>query len=320
MLHRARRAHHRRAAGLAPRTGAEVVGGHPPQASGVDGGPPGGVHLAGVAEALGDGQHRGQSHFDVLAPVVVLELEAQERSDVENLADAAGEGKSEHLRQLRSDLPGLPVDGVAAEEDKVERPRCPQGGRQSARGGHGVRARERLVAHVEADVRAPGNRLAQDVLRARRPERDHRARAAGVAGEDHPFCDGAAAVGVHLEGHAVAGEPAVLEAQRLGQRYLFGERRDTERVPRGAGHDRGILRNVGRARVRGSAVRCRVTLSWTTPRCWPSAPQQPTASPSGLRGSEAPTRRSTPSAVRSATMIWAQPTAMGSKGLIARTR
>ena len=213
VLHRARGADRRRAAGLAPRTGTEVGGGHPPQANGVDGGPPGGVHLAGVAEALGDRQDRGQRHLDLLAPVVVLELEAQERSDVDNVSDAAGEGEPEQLRQLGSDLSGLPVDGVAAEEDEVERPRRPQGGRQCARRGQGVGARERLVAHVEAGVRAPGHALAQDVLRARRPERDHRARAAAVAREEHAFGDGAAAVGVHLEGHAVAGEPAPLEAQ-----------------------------------------------------------------------------------------------------------
>ncbi len=237
VFHRARRAHDRRAGGVAPRAGAEVGGGDAPQANGVDGGPSLRVNLARVAQALGDRQDRGQRHLDFLAPVVVLELEAQERSDVLNVTDAAGEGKVEQLRQLGSHLPGLPVDGVAAQEDEVERPGRPQGRRQGARRRQGVGARERLVAHVEAAVRAPGDPLAQDVLRARRPERDHRARAAGVACQGDACCDGTAAVGVHLERDTDACESSSLESQRLRQRHLFGQRRDTQCVPRGACHD-----------------------------------------------------------------------------------
>ena len=95
VLHGARRAHDRRAGGLTPGAGAEVGGGDALQACGVDGGPPLWVHLAGVAESLGDGQDGGQRHLDLLAPVVVLELEPQKRSGVLNPADAAGEGKVE---------------------------------------------------------------------------------------------------------------------------------------------------------------------------------------------------------------------------------
>ncbi len=48
---------------------------------------------------------------------------------------------------------------------------------------------------------------------------------------------------------------------------------------------------------------------------------RPSAAPSGLRGSDAPAWWSaTPAASRTTVMIWAQPTATGSKALIARTR
>ena len=83
-------------------------------------------------------------------------------------ADPAGEGEVEQLGQLGADLSGLPVDGVAAEEDEVERPGGAQRGGQGARRGQGVGARERRVADVQPGVGAPGHRLAQDVLGARR--------------------------------------------------------------------------------------------------------------------------------------------------------
>ena len=57
-------------------------------------------------------------------------------------ADAAGEGEVEQLGQLGADLPGLPVDGVAAEQDEVEGAGRAQHGGEGARRGQGVGAGE----------------------------------------------------------------------------------------------------------------------------------------------------------------------------------
>ena len=131
----------------------------------------------------------------------------------------------------------------------------------------------------------PGNRFAQDVLRTRRAQRDHGARAAGLGGQRDPLGHGAAAVGVHLELDAVAHEAPLRHAHRLGVGDLLGQRRDAQRRPRGT----------------------------------PPA-HRPTAAPSGLRGSDAATRTRAPPPARSTSMICAQPTATGSNALMARTR
>ena len=170
--------------------------------------------------------------------------------------DAPGEGEVEQLGQLRADLAGLPVDGVAAEEDQVEGPGVPQDGGQRTGRRQGVRAGESGVAGVEPGVGAPGHGLAQDVLRARWPERHHGAGPAGVAGQRDALGHGAAAVGVHLDADARADEPALHELQRFRQRHLLGQHGNAQRVTRGPGH-----------------------------------PQRPSAAPAGLRGSDAPTRR-----------------------------
>ena len=60
------------------------------------------------------------------------------------MADPAGEGEVEQLGQLGPDLSGLPVDGVAAEEDEVERAR-----RRAAR-----RPGRRAVASVSEPTNA----------------------------------------------------------------------------------------------------------------------------------------------------------------------
>ena len=253
-----------------------------------------------------------------LGPVVVLELETQERTRVVHLAYTAGEWKAEELGQLGADLTGLPVDRVAPDQDEVEGPSSPERRRQCARCGEGVRAGKRRVAQVQAALRAPGNPLAQYVLRARRPEGDDGARAPGVAGEDHPLGHRTATVGVHLDGHAVADEPPFLEEERFGHWHLFDQRRDAERVPSGSRH---AIAPGGRAcSDSGQGRSMPVTLLGRRLPPGTGAPQQPTAPPSGLRGSEAPTRRSESSAPRAASMIWAQPTATGSKGLMACTR
>ena len=72
-------------------------------------------------------------------------------------AHPAGEGQVEQLGQLGPDLPGLPVDGVAAEQHEVEGAGGPQHGGQGARRRQGVGARERRVADVQAGVRPPGH-------------------------------------------------------------------------------------------------------------------------------------------------------------------
>ena len=82
MLHRARGAHHGGAAVRPPGPRPEIGRAQPGQARRVDGGPALGVHLAGLAEPLGHRQHGGQVHLHLLRPVVVLELEAQERPGV----------------------------------------------------------------------------------------------------------------------------------------------------------------------------------------------------------------------------------------------
>ena len=58
-------------------------------------------------------------------------------------ADPAGEGEVEQLRQLGADLPGLPVDGVAADQDEVEGAR-----------GRSAAARARAVARVSEPAKA----------------------------------------------------------------------------------------------------------------------------------------------------------------------
>ncbi len=79
---------------------------------------------------------------------------------------------------------------------------------------------------MEPRVRSPGHRLAQDVLGAGGPERDHRAGAAALPGQRNPLGDGPPAVRVHLDAHAVAHQPAVPELERLGQRDLLGQGRN----------------------------------------------------------------------------------------------
>ena len=173
MLHGPRRPDDGRAAGLPPGARTEPGRVHPGEPRRRHGGAARRVHLAGVAEALGHREHRGQRQLHLLCPVVVLELEAPDRAQVLQAADPAGEGEVEQLGQLGADLSGLPVDGVAAEEDEIEGAGGPQHGGEGARRGQGVGARERRVADVQPGVGAPGHRLAQDVLGARWPERHH---------------------------------------------------------------------------------------------------------------------------------------------------
>ena len=52
-------------------------------------------------------------------------------------------------------------------------------------------------------------------------------------GQRDPLRDGAAAVRVHLEVDAVADQSPLLEAERLGERDLLGERRDPQGLPLG---------------------------------------------------------------------------------------
>ena len=67
----------------------------------------------------------------------MLELEGPDRAAVVQPADAVGEREVEQFGQLRADLAGLAVDGVAADEDQVEGP-----------GGAHTAARRRAVARV----------------------------------------------------------------------------------------------------------------------------------------------------------------------------
>ena len=159
VLHRPRGADHRRAPGFPPGSRAELAGVHPGQARRRHGGAARGVDLAGVAEALGHRQHGGQRDLHLLRPVVVLELQPPERAPVLQLANPAGEGEVEQLGQLGPNLPGLPVDGVAAEQHEVEGARGAQHGGEGARRGQGVGAREGRVAGMQSRVRSPGHRL-----------------------------------------------------------------------------------------------------------------------------------------------------------------
>ena len=68
------------------------------------------------------------------------------------------------------------------------------------------------------------------------PERDDGARSPGGLGQGDPLGDGASAVRVHLEVDAVADQPPPLEAERLGERHLLGQRRDPQRLPLGSRH------------------------------------------------------------------------------------
>ena len=234
--HGTRRPDHRRAAVLAPGPRAEVGGAHRREPVRVDGRTALGVDLAGIAQALGDGEHRRQLDLDHLGAVVVLQLEVQAGSQVLEAAHPAGEGTVEQLGQLRAHLAGLPVDRVPAEQDQIERTGGPQRAGERPRRGQRVGPGERGVAEVQARVGAPGDRLAQDVFGAGGAQRQHGAGAAGGAGEGDALGHGAAAVRVHLERDAPAHQPAALEAQRLRQRHLLGQRRDAQRVTGAPGH------------------------------------------------------------------------------------
>ena len=166
----------------------------------------------------------------------MLELEEPDRAHVLQPADPAGEGEVEELGQLGTDLPGLPVDGIAAEEDEIERAGGPQHGGEGARRGQGVGAREGSVAGVQTRVGAPGHRLAENVLGARWAERHHGAGAPGVPGERDAFGHRPAAVRVHLDADARTHQPAAFELERLGQRDLLGQGRDRQRVTGGPAH------------------------------------------------------------------------------------
>ena len=165
--------------GPAPRSPAA----HAPQASGVDGRPP--VWVPPCRGRRGARRRSGRRAAPPRPPGSRRRARARGgvTGRVLELPDAAGEGEAEQLRQFGSDLPGLAVDGVAAEQDEVE----------GSRGRTRAAARARAVAsvsepanaasqQVEAAVRPPGDALAQHVLGAGGPERDHRARAAGRRG------------------------------------------------------------------------------------------------------------------------------------------
>ena len=147
-----------------------------------------------------------------------------------------GEGEVEQRRHLGPHLTRLAVDGVAAEQDEVEGSGDAQRGRQGPRRGERVRSRERGIGHVQARGGTPGHPLAQDVLRTGGPERHDRAGSPRGLRQRDPLGHGAAAVRVHLEVDAVADQSPLLEAERLGERDLFGERRDPQRLSLGSCH------------------------------------------------------------------------------------
>src|SRR5204862_166548 len=71
------------------------------------------------------------------------------------------------------------VDRVAAGEHEIERTFTFEHSRERSRRGQRVGSGEGFVRDEHAAVGAPRDRLAQDVLRGRWPERDDRARPAG---------------------------------------------------------------------------------------------------------------------------------------------
>ncbi len=333
VLHRSGCPYHGRTPGLAPWAGAEILGGEAPQPIRGDGRSAGGFHFARVTEALGDAEHGGQRDLDILGSVVVFESEAERGAEILDVPDAAREGETEQLSQFGSDLSGLAVDGVETEQDEVEGSRHHQGRRQDAGGGQRVRAREGGVAAMEACVGTPSDALAQDVLGTGGTERHHGARPPGLPGQRDPFCHGPATIRIHLDRDTVADEAAILEAERFGERHLFEEGGDAQRIPGETGSWRSTPCGASAARLWPRGFRGWKGVPGQGGRSFDAghdigvgrgsgadAIQRATAPPSGLRGSEAPTRRTVPSPPRSAAMIWAQPTATGSKELMALTR
>ncbi len=77
--------------------------------------------LARVDQALGTGQDGGQGHGGVDPLVVVLQTDLHLTLAQLELPDPGGEGQVEELGQLRADLAGVGVDGVAAHQHEVER-------------------------------------------------------------------------------------------------------------------------------------------------------------------------------------------------------
>ncbi len=164
-----------------PRARAELRGAEPRNARGGHGRPSRRVDLARVAQALRHREHGRQRDLDVLRAVVVLELEAEVVTEVLEPAHPAGEGEVQQLGQLGSDLAGLAVERIEPEQHEVVGAGHPHGGGQRPRRGQGVGAGERGVAEMQTRVGPPRDRLAEDVLCARRPERHDGARAAGLA-------------------------------------------------------------------------------------------------------------------------------------------
>ena len=98
---------------------------------------------------------------------------------------------------------------------------------RAPRGGEGVRPRELLVRHEDA-VHAPCDRLAQPSSADGGPS-IYGAVAAVLSASRAPRCNRSAAVGVHLDVDAVAGEATVQpELHLLEARHLLGENGDTQ--------------------------------------------------------------------------------------------
>ncbi len=224
----------RRARRLAPRPGPEVGGGEAADPVGGHRGPTVGIDLARVDEALGRRDDRGEREPGLHPAVVVLAAQVERAVVEREVADRRREGQVEELGELRPHLAGVGVDGVAAGDHEVEGPDGPERAGERGRGGEGVGARERFIAHedaagADAAVEAPGDRLPEGVLGRLGAERDDGDRAAVGRGEVDRLGDGAPAVRVHLELEPVAHEPAVgTQRHGLELRDLLDERSDRE--------------------------------------------------------------------------------------------
>ncbi len=172
-------------------------------------------HLAGVDEPFRARGHDGQIDLELGPAVVVFAPEMQGLALHAQVAHTGRERQVEQLGQLRADLAGVGVDGVAAEEHEVERSLVLDRCRERARRREGVGTGERGIGDehsLDGDcvLRAPRDGLTQHVLRGGRAEREHRDHAvADRSGQLDRLRDGAAAVGVHLEVEAVALQPPV---------------------------------------------------------------------------------------------------------------
>ena len=249
-------AHPGRAAGLAPRARSEV-GGAPgarcamPSTVGQTSGSlilHGSISRSAVLSTAGSATV-ASSHASSCSQPTPHRVSAEVELE---LLHPGGEGEVEQLGQLGADLAGLGVDRVAAARGSGRTVAAAPIAAASARAVASESLPAKAGSLTSTASSAPKASASRSTSSADGgPEREDGAGAAGLAGQQHALGHRPAAVGAHLEGDAVALEPAVradLHDLELGD--LLDERGDPQRPGARArrGHGFGVP-SVVRART-----------------------------------------------------------------------